>query len=210
MSTPALPITVYIVDDERGIRTMISRMLGGAEHYAPHPFAGGADFLDALAEIRPGIVLLDLRMPDADGFAVMRALAARGIEWPVIVLTGAGDVPAAVEAMKLGASEFLEKPVRQDTLLAALAAAASLLGQRVGTGERRRYARARIGQLTARENQVLAGLMAGRSNKELADELGIGLRTVEMHRGNMMSRLGATSVAQVVALAMDAGLRPTA
>lgn len=201
-------LTVYVIDDERGIRTMISRMLTGAGSYNAHPFADAADFLAELGTLKPGCILLDLRMPKVDGFAVMSELAERGITWPIIVLTGEGDVPGAVQSMKLGAVEFLQKPVRQETLLASLAVAARMLDQRLEQGERQRRARAAIDQLSPREHEVLTGLLAGRSNKELALSLGIGLRTVEMHRGNMMDRLGAASVARVVALAMDAGLRP--
>jgi two-component system response regulator FixJ len=126
----------------------------------------------------------------------------------VVVLTGASEVPIAVQAMKAGAVEFLEKPVRLDPLMETLRMAAKLLGERQIAGERRRMARSKIDQLSAREHEVLDGLIAGQSNKELANSLGIGLRTVEMHRGNMMDRLGVSSVAQVVALAIEAGLRP--
>lgn len=192
------------------MRTMISRMLGENDGFVAHPFGDAADFLASLDRLEPGCILLDLRMPGIDGLAALEELARREVKWPVIVLTGEGDIASAVQAMKLGAVEFLEKPVRQQSLMASLAAAGTLLRERLAEGERRIHARRRIDQLSAREHEVLTGLMAGQSNKELAQSLGIGLRTVEMHRGNMMGRLGASSVAQVVALAMDAGVRPPA
>jgi two-component system response regulator FixJ len=123
-------------------------------------------------------------------------------------MTGGGDVPVAVQSMKLGAVEFLEKPIRLDPLLDTLERSAALLEERLQAGERHRQARARIDQLTTRELEVLQGLLAGQSNKELAQSLGISLRTVEMHRGNMMDRLGVASLAQAVALALEAGVRP--
>jgi FixJ family two-component response regulator len=206
----ASKLIVYVVDDERGMRTMISRMLGEDAGYAPHPFADASDFLAALDGLEPGCILLDLRMPVMDGLTALEELAARGVDWPVIVLTGEGDIASAVQAMKLGAVDFLEKPVRQQTLLAALTTGARLLDERLSESQRRGRARRLVDQLSVREHEVLTGLMAGQSNKELAQSLGIGLRTVEMHRGNMMGRLGASSVAQVVALAIEAGVRPPA
>lgn len=204
--------TVYVIDDDRDVRTMISRMIADrdpdAPGLAPYPFGTAADFLESVPHLKPGCILLDLQMPDVDGFAVMRALRKLDIDWPVVVMTGAGDIPVAVEAMKLGAVEFLEKPIRQDALLATVASARKLLGERLRVGERGRDARGRIDQLSGRETEVLHALIAGRSNKEVAELLGIGLRTVEMHRGNMMERLGASSLAEVVALAIDAGIRP--
>ena len=204
---PAAKPVTYVVDDDRTIRTLVSQMLS-SEDLGPHPFGSAADFLESLPMLKPGVILLDLRMPEMDGFAFMEELARRDVDWPVIMLTGAGDIAVAVQAMKLGAAEFLEKPVRLDALLDAVDSARAKLGERLAAGERRRQARDRIGALTGREQEVLRGLMAGQSNKELAHSLGIGLRTVEMHRGNMMDRLGATSVAQAVALAIEAGVQP--
>lgn len=207
----ALSVTVYVIDDDRSVRAMISRMVAdvgeGAASCAPHPFAGAQDFLDALDDLRSGCILLDLRMPDLDGFSLLAELARRDVDWPVVVMTGASDVASAVRAMKLGAIDYLEKPIRIDALEASLASAAKVLEQRLAAGERRRLARARIDQLSNRELEVLMGLMGGSSNKQLAHSLGIGLRTVEMHRGNMMDRLATTSLAEAVALAIEAGLR---
>jgi len=198
---------VYVVDDDRDVRRSLSFMLGASD-VRSHPFASGEDFLEALPDLEPGCILLDLRMPQIDGFQVMAELENRDVDWPVIVMTGHGEVPVAVRAMKLGAIDFIEKPFSEEALLACFGTAFSLLDEREATGRRRREARDRVGQLTARENDVLRGLLAGESNKQLATRLGISLRTVEMHRGNMMERLGVSSLAQALTLALDAGLEP--
>jgi two-component system response regulator FixJ len=143
-----------------------------------------------------------------DGFHVMAELNKREIDWPVIVMTGHGEVPVAVRAMKLGAIDFIEKPFSEDALLACFANAFALLDERESSGRKKRAARDRVAQLTARESDVLRGLLAGESNKQLAARLGISLRTVEMHRGNMMDRLEVSSLAEALTLALDAGLEP--
>jgi two-component system response regulator FixJ len=182
----------------------------GASDLRSHPFGSGEDFLEALPDLQPGCILLDLRMPQMDGFHVMDELARREIDWPIIVMTGHGEVPVAVRAMKLGAVDFIEKPFSEEALLASFGTAFSLLDERESTGKRKREARDRVAQLTVREIDVLKGLLAGESNKQLATRLGISLRTVEMHRGNMMERLGVSSLAQALTIALDAGLEPVA
>lgn len=180
----------------------------GASDLRSHPFGSGEDFLDALPALQPGCVLLDIRMPQMDGFQVMGELAQRGVDWPVIVMTGHGEIPIAVRAMKLGAVDFIEKPFSEDSLLACFGQAFVLLDERESAGTRRRVALERVEELTARESEVLEGLLAGESNKQLAARLGISLRTVEMHRANMMGRLEVSSLAEALTLALDAGLRP--
>jgi two-component system, LuxR family, response regulator FixJ len=198
---------VYVVDDDRDVRRSISFMLGAAE-LSSHPFASGSDFLDGLGELQPGCILLDIRMPQIDGFQVMSELARRGIDWPVVVMTGHGEVAIAVRAMKLGAIDFLEKPFSEEALLGCFENAFALLADRTEAARARQSAEERVGQLTAREMEVLRGLLAGRSNKLLAQDLGISLRTVEMHRGNMMARLRVESLAEALALAIQAGVAP--
>ena len=198
---------VYVVDDDRDVRRSLSFMLGASD-VRSHPFGSGEDFLDAIPDLQPGCILLDLRMPQMDGFHVMAELARREIDWPVIVMTGHGEVPVAVRAMKLGAIDFIEKPFSEEALLASFGNAFSLLDEREETGKRRRAARDRVTQLTSRETDVLRGLLAGESNKQLAQRLGISLRTVEMHRGNMMERLEVASLAEALKLALEAGLEP--
>jgi FixJ family two-component response regulator len=200
---------VYVVDDDRDVRRSLSFMLGAAETRS-HPFGSGADFLDALPDLDPGCVLLDLRMPQMDGFQVMAELRRREVDWPIIVMTGHGEVPVAVRAMKQGAVDFIEKPFAEEALLGCLSTAFTILGDRESASRRRRAARERVDQLTTRETEVLEGLLAGESNKQLAQRLGISLRTVEMHRGNMMDRLEVANLAEALTLAIEAGLNPAA
>jgi two-component system, LuxR family, response regulator FixJ len=197
-----------VIDDDRDVRRSLSFMLGAAE-IRSHPFGSGTDFLEALPDLEPGCILLDLRMPQMDGFGVMSALAERKIDWPVIVMTGHGEVPVAVRAMKLGAVDFIEKPFSEQALLGCFEAGNRLLDERQQSGKRRQEAHGRAALLTAREREVLQGLLSGHSNKQIAKQLGISLRTVEMHRGNMMDRLGASSLAEALTLAMEAGIKPT-
>ena len=191
---------VYVVDDDRDVRRSLSFMLGAAE-IKSHPYGSGIDFLEALPDLEPGCILLDLRMPQMDGFHVMEALKERNIDWPVVVMTGHGEVPIAVRAMKMGAVDFVEKPFSEQALLACFQQAFTLLEERAATGKRRRAAH-------EREKEVLSALVAGQSNKQIAQSLGISLRTVEMHRGNMMDRLGASSLAEALTLALEAGIQP--
>jgi two-component system, LuxR family, response regulator FixJ len=198
---------VYVVDDDRDVRRSLSYVLGASDVRA-YPFASGADFLESLGDLEPGCVLLDLRMPKPDGFAVMEELRRRDVDWPVIVMTGHGEVKSAVRAMKLGAIDFIEKPFAESTLLDCFAQSFRLLQERQGDSRRRRAARERIDLLTARESDVLRGLLAGETNRQIGGRLGISLRTVEMHRGNMMERLGVANLAEALALALEAGLKP--
>lgn len=197
--------TVYVVDDDRDIRRSLSFMLS-ADEIRSYPFASGLDFLEALPDLEPGCVLLDLRMPEMDGFAVMTAMAERFVDWPVIVMTGHGDVPIAVRAMKQGAVDFVEKPFSEDTLHVSLRNGLALLEAREANGQRRRVAHERVATLTVREREVLQALLSGQANKSIATQLGISLRTVEMHRGNMMDRLQVGSLAEALTLAFEAGL----
>lgn len=198
---------VHVVDDDRDVRRSISFTLGAAGIQS-RPFGSGADFLESLEELQDGCVLLDLRMPEPDGFQVMALLAERQVPWPVIAMTGHGEVPIAVRAMKLGAVDFLEKPFEQDVLLGSLDRAFGLLKDRGEQAARKRQAQARTGALSAREHEVLRGLMAGLSNKLLARRLDISLRTVEMHRANMMDRLAVSSLAEALTLGVQAALEP--
>ncbi|HET9428948.1 MAG TPA: response regulator [Allosphingosinicella sp.] len=205
MATAEINQTVYVVDDDRDVRRSLSFMLA-ADQIRSYPFASGRDFLDALPDLDPGCVLLDLRMPELDGFAVMGGMAQQFVDWPVIVMTGHGEVPVAVRAMRLGAVDFIEKPFTEEALQASLNNGLTLLVAREAQGRRRRRAHERVKLLTAREREVIQALLAGKSNKSIAKELGISLRTVEMHRGNMMERLQVAGLAEALTLAIDAGL----
>lgn len=196
---------VYVVDDDRDVRSSISFMLGTAGMQS-RPFASGADFLESLNHLEPGCVLLDVRMPEVGGVDVLKELARRDIEWPVIIMTGHGEVSLAVQTMKLGAFDFIEKPFEEDTLQECLGRAAAMLEQQGGDAERRREAKASVERLTDRERDVLQGLVGGLPNKLIAHRLGISLRTAEMHRANMMQRLNVKSLAEALQIATDAGV----
>jgi two-component system response regulator FixJ len=198
---------VYIVDDDRDVRSSISFMLGIAG-MRTRPFASGLDFIDSLEHLEPGCILLDVRMPDIDGVEVLEELAKREITWPVIIMTGHGEVSLAVQTMKLGALDFLEKPFEEDLLQACLGRASAALAKDTGEADIRREAKVRIERLTERERDVLQGLIGGLSNKLIAHRLGISLRTAEMHRANMMHRLGVKSLADALRIASQAGLEP--
>ncbi|HEY0625979.1 MAG TPA: response regulator [Allosphingosinicella sp.] len=194
---------VYVVDDDRDVRSSISFMLSTAD-ISSRPFADGDDFLNSLNELEAGCVLLDVRMPKIDGFGVMAGLQERQLDWPIVVMTGHGEVPVAVRAMKMGAVDFIEKPFGEELLFSSLERAFALLKDRGEKTERKKAAKERIDRLSAREYEVLQGLAGGLSNKLLARELGISLRTVEMHRANMMDRLQVGSLAEALTLAVQA------
>lgn len=196
-----------MLDDDRNVRVSISAMLKSAGIDA-RPFASGPDLIDSLAELQPGVILLDIFMPELDAFEVMTALARKGNDWPVIVMTGDGEVSMAVRAMKLGAIDFLQKPFGDTVLLEALDRAFLTLNQRRERADREREAKARIAALSPRESEVLQGLLTGLPNKALARRLEISLRTVEMHRANMMTRLEVASLAEALMLAVAAGVEP--
>jgi len=194
---------VYVVDDDHDVRSSISFMLSTADLNS-RPFSNGEDFLAHAHDLAPGCILLDVRMPRMDGFQVMAELEKANIDWPIIVMTGHGEVPVAVRAMKMGAVDFIEKPFGEDLLMASLERAFNLLKDRGGKAESKRLAKERVAQLTPREKDVLQGLVGGMSNKLLARQLNISLRTVEMHRANMMDRLQVASLAEALTLAVQA------
>ena len=195
------------MDDDQDVRSSISFMLGAAGMEA-RGFRDGEGFVEDVAELDPGCILLDVRMPRMDGFQVMAALQERSIDWPIIVMTGHGEIPVAVRAMKLGAVDFIEKPFSEDLLTSSLERAFLLLQDRGTKAEGVRLAKERIDRLTRREHEVLRGLIAGYSNKLLAGRMGLSLRTVEMHRANMMDRLQVGSLAEALTLAVQADVKP--
>ena len=196
----------YVVDDESTVRRSLALLLRSAG-FAVRDFDRGEAFLHATEGGLPfGCVLLDLRMPGMDGLAVQREMAARGVRLPVVVVTAHGDVALAVQAMKAGACDFIEKPYDAETILQAAEAALAR-----GDEERARVrdaedAAARVAALTPREVEVLQGLVAGRPNKIIAFDLGVSPRTVEIHRANVMAKLGARSLSEAVRIALSAGL----
>jgi two-component system response regulator FixJ len=195
--------TVYVIDDDDAVRDSLSFLLASLKIPAV-AHASGAAFLAALPKDAVGCVVTDIRMPEMTGLELLQRLNTDGVKLPVIVITGHADVPLAVEAMKLGAADFLEKPFDEDTLIGAVRTA---LDRQKYEGEREsRQARARalIATLSAREKQVLDGLVAGHPNKTIAFDLGISPRTVEIYRANVMTKMQAGSLSELVRMALGA------
>ncbi|MFV0624499.1 response regulator transcription factor [Sphingomonas sp. ac-8] len=196
---------VHLIDDEDAIRRSAGFLLRAAGFHV-ETYASGVEFLRAAPHIEPGCVLLDVRMPEMDGLAVQERMRERGIALPVIVLTGHGDVSIAVRAMKSGAVDFLEKPFEKAELLRAIEAGFAQLDRRDHRLDEAREAEVRVAALTARERDVLDGLARGLPNKTIAYDLDISPRTVEVHRANLMSKLGVHSLSEALRIAFAAGL----
>ena len=197
--------TVFLVDDDEAIRHSASFMLRHAG-FAVKTYPDGISFLEQVSEENAGCILLDVRMPGMDGLAVQNALNSRGINMPVIILTGHGDVPVAVEAMKGGAVEFLEKPYEKKALVSAIESAFVLLDNQSADDKRSVEAKAKLTSLTPREMEVLESLVAGLTNKGVAQALSISPRTVEIHRAHMMEKLQAESLSSALRIAFLAGI----
>lgn len=195
---------VHLVDDEEALRRSASFLLK-TSGYAVTTWPNGVAFLKEAKHVEPGCVLLDVRMPEIDGLEVQRIMAERGIAMPVVVLTGHGDVDMAVAAMKGGAVDFLEKPFKKAALLDAVSAAFDRIDGNEAERDRAKDAGVRIACLTPREEDVLKGLACGLPNKTIAYDLEISPRTVEVHRANMMTKLGVRSLSDALRLAFAAG-----
>lgn len=203
------PFQVHVIDDDERVRATLSRLLSLAG-YAVRSYADAESFLIAHDPDVPGCAIVDLGLPGKDGFEIQRVLALEAHERPVIFLTGKGDIPASVKAMKAGAVDFLVKPVDAPTLLAAVsqAEAADALIRR--NREERGSFEERVGRLTPRERQVLDGVVAGRLNKQIAGDLGTVEKTIKVHRGRMMRKMAARTVADLVRLVQQFRDRGTA
>ncbi len=196
---------VFVVDDDAEVRTSLSRLLRSVS-WAVTACASAQDFLDQLPTPTIGCVLLDIDMPGMSGPELHELLAARGIDLPVLYLTGLGSVSTAVKAMKLGALEYFEKPVNGAVLLDAVARAVDDHRQRRAAQTRRADLQARLGALSVREREVMQHVIAGRMNKQIAGDLGIAEKTVKAHRGRVMRKVGVRSVAQLVHICEQLGL----
>ena len=204
MSTMPEPI-IYVVDDDDAVRQSLEFLLSTAG-IKSRGFESGKAFLEALPQIDSGCVVTDVRMPEITGIELLKQVRRQKPGLPVIVITGHGDVSLAVEAMKIGAVDFLEKPFDDDILIAAVKSA---LDNVADSGRRN----AEIGEineklaaLSNRERQVLEGLVAGQPNKMIAFDLGISPRTVEIYRANLMTKMAANSLSDLVRMAMQAGI----
>jgi two-component system response regulator FixJ len=190
-------LTVHIVDDDPAVRDSVSFLLETVD-FVVFTYESAAAFLAQLATMRPGCLLTDIRMPDMDGLQLQQTLIARGAAIPVIMMTGHGDVPVAVQALKAGAVDFLEKPFSDEDLIAAVGNAAAQSRTLAAAEAEARAIVARFAALTPREQEVFAGLVAGKPNKVIAYDLGISARTVEVHRARVMEKMAARSLSELV------------
>lgn len=195
MSEAKTPI--HIVDDDDDFRDSLLWLLESHDyHVVCH--ASAEALLDGFDDRGPGCLILDIRMPGMSGLELFEELVARGNRWPVIFITGHGDVPMAVRAVKRGAFDFLEKPFEEQSLLAAVDAALTHSRSRAQDASWREGFGARLESLTSREREVLELVIQGKMNKIIADALGISIKTVEAHRGKMMDKMGVRSIADLV------------
>ncbi len=196
---------VHVIDDDEAVRQSLEFLLRTSGMTA-RTYDSASSFLNALPAIEGGCVITDVRMPDITGIELLKRLGEMQIALPVIVITGHGDVPLAVEAMKYGAVDFLEKPYDDELLLGSVRAALDRAHQNAARDARRAEVEARLSALTNREREVLEGLVAGKPNKIIAFDLAISPRTVEIYRANVMTKMGAASLSDLVRMALVSGV----
>jgi two-component system, LuxR family, response regulator FixJ len=199
---------VYIVDDDEAVRDSLSVLLE-SKAYAVRSFVSAANFLAAAPSLPAGCLIVDIRMPEMDGLELQQRLVERGLDFPLIVITGHGEVPLAVRAMKAGAVDFIEKPFASEAILDSLDTALARLTAPNEQDPAAVAAATKLALLSPREREVLEGLLAGLPNKTIAYDLAISPRTVEIHRARVMDKMGAHSLSELVRLALAAGVRPS-
>jgi FixJ family two-component response regulator len=202
-----MSFTVYLVDDDPNVLKALSRIVR-ASGYECQSFRSPYDFLRDLDLLGPGCAIIDLTMPGLDGLELQQKMAQSGNDRPVIFLTGRGDIPSSVHAMKAGAIDFLTKPVPSEKLLSAIALAEARESQAREVRDRRRLTEQKLAMLTPRERQVLDHVVMGQLNKQIATALGTVEKTIKVHRGRMMSKMGIRSVAELVRLVERANVGP--
>ena len=196
---------VHIIDDDIAVQQSLAFLLSAAG-LAVRVHESAVAFLEVAAGVREGCIVTDIRMPEMDGLELQRQLRQRRINLPVIVMTGHGDVALAVEAMKAGAADFIEKPFDDEVLLAAIRSALAQHATEAERGAKGVEIFRRLALLSGREKEVLDGLVAGKPNKIIAHNLGISSRTVEVYRANVMTKMQANSVSELVRMVLaDAG-----
>jgi two-component system, LuxR family, response regulator FixJ len=200
--------TIFIVDDDEAVRDSLQLLLQAAGFQQIAIYESSRGFLKAAAPQPGDCLLLDVRMPDMDGLELQAELNRHALGLPVIIMTGHGDVPIAVRAMKAGATDFIEKPFDEKTLLDSVRRALALSVETSRRNEESGETARRLETLTAREREVLEGLVAGRPNKLIAYDLGISPRTVEIHRARVMGKMGARSLSSLVRMALAIGISP--
>jgi two-component system, LuxR family, response regulator FixJ len=196
---------VYVIDDDEAMRDSLNFLLDSSG-FVVTLFETAQQFLDALPALAFGCIISDVRMPGIDGLELLKRLKALRSGFPIVVVTGHGDVPLAVEAMKLGAMDFLEKPFEDTRLIAMIEAALRLAEPAAKSDAMAQDIAARVASLSPRERQVMDGLVAGLSNKLIAREYDISPRTIEVYRANVMTKMQAGSLSELVRFAMRAGL----
>jgi two-component system, LuxR family, response regulator FixJ len=196
---------VHVIDDDEGLRESLAFLLRSAA-LEVRSFDSAKAFLNGLPDAAMGCVITDVRMPDMSGIELLRRLKELKVGVPVIVITGHGDIALAVEAMKIGASDFFEKPFDDDLLLASVRAALRQQADQTKRSAERADIEHRISTLSPREKDVLAGLIDGRANKQIAFDLGISPRTVEIYRANLMNKMQAGSLSDLVRMALLAAM----
>lgn len=202
----ASPAVVHVVDDDASFLTAMARLLR-AGGYEVKTFPSAANFLQHPPADAPGCVIVDLQMPGLSGLELQDALATRGNPLPVVFLTGHGDIPTSVHAMRQGAEDFLTKPVKRQDLFEVVQRALARAVKEREQRARQLELRARFDTLTPREREVLRHVLSGQLNKQIAGDLGTSERTVKAHRANIMAKLHVQSVAELVHLAQEAGFR---
>ena len=196
---------ICVVDDDEAVRDSLQALLESRGH-SVKTFATAADFLAGDPDGQPDCAIVDLQMPGMDGMTLLSRLKASGAPFPVIMVTGHGDVARAVQAMKAGAADFIEKPYANDAILNVIRQVVDRSAIADSSGQQRAGALARIASLTPREHEVLERLVAGHPNKIIAYQLGISPRTVEIHRANLVKKMQADSLSHLVRLALAAGI----
>jgi two-component system response regulator FixJ len=200
-------IDVFVIDDDEAMRDSLDFLLGSAG-FRVRVFDSAQAFLDFLPAARFGCVVSDIRMPGMDGLELLKRLKADRIALPVVIMTGHGDVPLAVDAMKLGAADFVEKPFDDEKLIGAIRSAIARANEARAADSTSGEVSARVASLSRRERQVMEGLVAGLSNKIIARDHGISPRTVEVYRANVMNKMQAGSLSELIQLAMRGGILP--
>jgi two-component system response regulator FixJ len=197
-------VAVHVIDDDEAVRESLAFLLQSAK-LSVRTYESAVAFLASLPKGVAGCIITDIRMPDVDGIELLRRLKGMDVNLPVIVITGHGDVPLAVEAMKVGAVDFLEKPFDDEVMLSAVKAALNRQKEDTAQSAEREEVLEKLATLSNRERQVLDGLVIGNPNKTIAFDLGISPRTVEIYRANVMTKMKAASLSDLVRMALVSG-----
>lgn len=196
---------VHVIDDDEAVRVSLAFLLEMAD-LPSRTYASALEFLQIAETLKTGCIVTDVRMPEMSGLELVRRLKALGLTLPVIVITGHGDVPLAVEAMRAGVVDFLEKPFNDETLIESIRGALNVADKTTRQDADRERFEQVVATLSGREREVLQGVVAGKLNKVIAFELGISSRTVEVYRANVMTKTGAQGLSELVRIALLAGL----